>query len=88
MEEKQVFYNGKNYSVPFDSIKSINKTDVVKINYDTVIFWNKKDKCWSLADEELKNKYLNLIPGKLKLNGSNDLIEIKIPSKKHGSIKR
>lgn len=77
-EVKQVFYNGDVFNVDINNIKSIDKTDVAKINNSLIVYWDKKSKKWKEASDKIKDKFLNLQDGKVKLLNSNDIIDIKI----------
>lgn len=78
-EVKQVFYNGDVFNVDINNIKSIDKTDVALLDGNNlIVYWDKKSKSWKKATEDIENKFLNIIPGKFKLQGSDKLIDIKI----------
>lgn len=78
MEKKQVFYNDIVYEVESKDFKSIDKTDVAKVGNNLIVYWDKKSKKWKEASDKIKDKFLNLQDGKVKLLNSNDIIDIKI----------
>ena len=75
---KQVFYKEEVYNVEDINFKSIDKTDVAKLKNDLIVFWDKKTKNWKECGDDLKNKFMDVTPGRIKLNGSDTLIDVKI----------
>lgn len=84
MNVKEIYYNNKTYSVPMSTLRHINKTDVVRLDDNTIVFYSDGEQQWKLADVELETLYENLVVINVKTEseviplkvGTDNIIEI------------
>jgi hypothetical protein len=66
---KDVFYNNRNYIVPYTSLKHIDGIDVVKLPNELIVYWNDLDSKWKIADISLIELYTNKKQIDIEFNG-------------------
>lgn len=54
---KEVFYNNRNYIVPYTLLKHIDGFDVIEIENDLYVWWDDDIKKWIKASDALIEKY-------------------------------
>ena len=65
---KDVFYNNRNYIVPYTSLKHIDGIDVVQINEIDIVIWDNDIKKWIKSSDALIEKYKKVTYDKITGN--------------------
>lgn len=78
MSMKEIYYNNKMYSVPMTTLRHINKTDVVRIDDNTVVFYSDTEQQWQRANIDLETLYENLVV--INVKTETETIPLKVAS--------
>lgn len=78
MSMKEIYYNNKMYSVPMSTLRHINKTDVVRIDDNTVVFYSDAEQQWQRANIDLETLYENLVV--INVKTETETISLKVAS--------
>jgi len=65
---KDVFYNNRNYIVPYTLLKHIDGFDVIEIENDLYVWWDDDIKKWIKSSDALIEKYKKVTYDKITGN--------------------
>ena len=65
---KDVFYNNRNYIIPYTLLKHIDGFDVIEIENDLYVWWDDDIKKWIKSSDALIEKYKKVTYDKITGN--------------------